>query len=145
MIAKHVPIRSLKKSDFANLANYITDQQSKIERVGYIAFNNCESVNLDMAISEILAVQQMNTRTQNDKTYHLIVSFRAGENPSKDILNDVEKTICKDLGFSKEDRCENIRRLFNVGRNFVEENTIVLMSVINPYVLVLAHTYVSDA
>lgn len=43
------------------------------------------------------------------------------------------KTICKDLGFSKEDRCENVRRLFNVGRNFVEENTIVLMSVINPY------------
>lgn len=43
------------------------------------------------------------------------------------------KTICKDLGFSKEDRCENVRRLFDVGRNFVADNTIVLMSVINPY------------
>lgn len=43
------------------------------------------------------------------------------------------KTICKDLGFSKEDRCENVRRLFNVGRNFVVSDTIVLMSVINPY------------
>ncbi|WP_343695202.1 adenylyl-sulfate kinase [Flavobacterium sp.] len=43
------------------------------------------------------------------------------------------KTVCKDLGFSKEDRCENVRRLFNIGKNFVEENTIVLMSVINPY------------
>lgn len=43
------------------------------------------------------------------------------------------KTICKDLGFSKEDRCENIRRLFDVGRDFVQANTIVLMSVINPY------------
>ncbi|MCP2027617.1 adenylylsulfate kinase [Flavobacterium sp. HSC-32F16] len=43
------------------------------------------------------------------------------------------KTICKDLGFSKEDRCENVRRLFNVGRNFIADNTIVLMSVINPY------------
>ncbi|MBS7233298.1 adenylyl-sulfate kinase [Flavobacterium psychroterrae] len=44
------------------------------------------------------------------------------------------KTICKDLGFSKEDRCENVRRLFNVGRNFIESDTkIVLMSVINPY------------
>lgn len=43
------------------------------------------------------------------------------------------KTICKDLGFSKEDRCENVRRLFNVGRDFVDANTIVLMSVINPY------------
>lgn len=43
------------------------------------------------------------------------------------------KTICKDLGFSKEDRCENVRRLFNVGQHFIKENTIVLMSVINPY------------
>jgi adenylylsulfate kinase len=43
------------------------------------------------------------------------------------------KTLCKDLGFSKEDRYENIRRLFNVGRDFVKLKTIVLMSVINPY------------
>jgi adenylylsulfate kinase len=43
------------------------------------------------------------------------------------------KTICKDLGFSREDRCENIRRLFNVGCDFVGAKTIVLMSVINPY------------
>lgn len=42
-------------------------------------------------------------------------------------------TICKDLGFSKEDRCENVRRLFKVGQNFVDSDTIVLMSVINPY------------
>ncbi|MEO7978195.1 adenylyl-sulfate kinase [Flavobacterium sp.] len=43
------------------------------------------------------------------------------------------KTISKDLGFSKDDRCENVRRLFNLGRDFIETNTIVLMSVINPY------------
>ncbi len=43
------------------------------------------------------------------------------------------QTICKDLGFSKEDRCENVRRLFNLGRNLIEEKKIVLMSVINPY------------
>lgn len=104
MIAKHVPINSLKKSDFANLVNYITDSQDKIDRVGQISFSNCHSNNLDMAINEILATQQMNTRTTKDKTYHLIVSFRAGENPSKDILNDVEKTICKDLGFAEHQR-----------------------------------------
>jgi adenylyl-sulfate kinase len=43
------------------------------------------------------------------------------------------KTICKDLGFSKEDRYQSIRRLFNVGQDFVQSNVIVLMSVINPY------------
>lgn len=43
------------------------------------------------------------------------------------------KTLCKDLGFSKEDRYENVRRLFNVGQNFVQSKVIVLLSVINPY------------
>lgn len=43
------------------------------------------------------------------------------------------KTLCKDLGFSRNDRCENVRRLFNVGRDFVKSKVIVLMSVINPY------------
>ena len=32
------------------------------------------------------------------------------------------QTICKDLGFSKEDRCENVRRLFNVGRSLIERD-----------------------
>lgn len=43
------------------------------------------------------------------------------------------KTVCKDLGFSKEDRYENVRRLFNIGRDFTASNYIVLMSVINPF------------
>ncbi|MEN2400648.1 adenylyl-sulfate kinase [Flavobacterium sp. MC2016-06] len=43
------------------------------------------------------------------------------------------KTLCKDLGFSKDDRCENVRRLFSVGKDFVQSEVIVLMSVINPY------------
>ncbi|MRX41462.1 adenylyl-sulfate kinase [Flavobacterium sp. LC2016-23] len=43
------------------------------------------------------------------------------------------KTLCKDLGFSKEDRYENVRRLFSVGQDFIQSKVIVLMSVINPY------------
>ncbi|MGI2002091.1 TraI/MobA(P) family conjugative relaxase [Shewanella frigidimarina] len=104
MIAKHIPIRSLKKSDFANLVNYITDSKNNIERVGNISFNNCNSSKLDIAITEILATQQMNTRAKSDKTYHLIVSFRQGENPSEDILKDVEENICNELGFSQHQR-----------------------------------------
>jgi hypothetical protein len=34
MIAKHVPMRSLGKSDFAGLVNYVTDAQSKDHRLG---------------------------------------------------------------------------------------------------------------
>jgi adenylylsulfate kinase len=43
------------------------------------------------------------------------------------------KTICKDLGFSKEDRCENIRRLGNVADSFVKNGTIAIIAAINPY------------
>lgn len=31
MIAKHVPMRSIKKSDFAELVKYITDEQGKTD------------------------------------------------------------------------------------------------------------------
>ena len=104
MIAKHIPIKSLKKSDFANLVNYLTDDQGKLERVGDISITNCYSGTVDAAITEVLAKQQLNTRTESDKTYHLVVSFRQGENPSKEVLSDIEKVICEDLGFGEHQR-----------------------------------------
>lgn len=104
MIAKHIPIRSLKKSDFANLVNYITDSQGNIERVGAVSFTNCHAANIDIALTEIIATQQMNTRSKSDKTFHLIVSFRPGENPSSTILKDVETSIAADLGFAEHQR-----------------------------------------
>ncbi len=41
--------------------------------------------------------------------------------------------LCMDLGFSKKDRLENIKRLFFVGKTLVKHDVIVLMSAINPY------------
>jgi adenylylsulfate kinase len=69
--------------------------------------------------------------TLAENVHHLLVA----EGHKVEVIDgDVyRKTICKDLGFTKQDRCENIRRLFNIGRDFVEADTIVLMSVINPY------------
>jgi adenylylsulfate kinase len=43
------------------------------------------------------------------------------------------QTLCKDLGFSKEDRCENIRRLGAVAYNISQQNTIAIIAAINPY------------
>ncbi|WP_281232238.1 adenylyl-sulfate kinase [Flavobacterium gelatinilyticum] len=69
--------------------------------------------------------------TLAEQVRHLLVQNNyAAEIVDGDVYR---KTICKDLGFSKEDRCENVRRLFDVGRNLIEEKKIVLMSVINPY------------
>ena len=41
--------------------------------------------------------------------------------------------LCADLGFSKADRLENIRRLGFVGLTLVKHEVIVIMAVINPY------------
>ena len=41
--------------------------------------------------------------------------------------------LCKDLGFSKADRLENIRRLGAVGLERMQNGVIALLAVINPY------------
>jgi len=43
------------------------------------------------------------------------------------------KTICKDLGFSKEDRMENIRRLGEVAWSFKGQADIIMIAAINPF------------
>ncbi|MFT2112499.1 TraI/MobA(P) family conjugative relaxase [Marinomonas sp. 2405UD68-3] len=104
MIAKHVPMRSLKKSDFSGLVKYITDEQSKTERLGLVNATNCEADTMQAVIGEVLATQQGNTRAKGDKTYHLIVSFPAGEKPEDDVLKAVEERICAGLGYAEHQR-----------------------------------------
>jgi len=43
------------------------------------------------------------------------------------------KTLCKDLGFTKEDRIENIRRLGELAHAFCQQNQVVIIAAINPY------------
>jgi adenylylsulfate kinase len=43
------------------------------------------------------------------------------------------QTLCKDLGFSKNDRCENIRRLGNLAFTFTQKGIIAIIAAINPY------------
>ncbi len=97
-------MRSLKKSDFAGLVKYITDEQSKTERLGLVNATNCEADTMQAVIGEVLATQQGNTRAKGDKTYHLIVSFPAGEKPEDDVLKAVEERICAGLGYADHQR-----------------------------------------
>ncbi|MCK9383710.1 MAG: relaxase/mobilization nuclease domain-containing protein [Nevskia sp.] len=97
-------MRSLGKSDFAGLVNYVTDAQSKDHRLGQVQITNCDAVSVQDAITEVLATQHTNTRAKGDKTYHLIVSFRAGEQPSADTLRAIEERICAGLGYGEHQR-----------------------------------------
>jgi len=104
MIAKHVPMRSLGKSDFAGLVNYVTDTQSKDHRLGQVQITNCDALSVQDAITEVLATQHTNMRAKGDKTYHLIVSFRVGEQPSANTLRAIEERICAGLGYGEHQR-----------------------------------------
>jgi bifunctional enzyme CysN/CysC len=45
----------------------------------------------------------------------------------------IRKCLCKDLGFTKQDRSENIRRISFVSQLLTRNGTVVLVSAISPY------------
>lgn len=45
----------------------------------------------------------------------------------------VRRGLCADLGFSPEDRAENVRRIGEVARLFADTGVVVLVAVIAPY------------
>ena len=47
--------------------------------------------------------------------------------------DDYRKMLCRDLGFSKADRCENIRRLGFVANKLAEHGIVAIICAINPY------------
>jgi Relaxase/Mobilisation nuclease domain len=51
--------------------------------------------------SEIAATQQLNARAKSDRTYHLLISLRAGENPDAKTLRAIEERFCKELGYAE--------------------------------------------
>jgi PAS domain-containing protein len=104
MIIKHVPMRTLRKSNVVSLVTYLTNTQGRQERVGEITVTNCHSDRHDAASLEMLNTQSLNTRAQSDKTYHLIVSFRPGERPSAETLRAIEARVCHRLGFGEHQR-----------------------------------------
>ncbi len=104
MIIKHVPMRTLRKSNVVSLVDYLTNTQGRQERVGEITVSNCHSDRPDAASLEMLNTQSLNTRAQSDKTYHLIVSFRPGERPSAETLRAIEARVCQRLGFGEHQR-----------------------------------------
>ena len=104
MIAKHIPMRAARKSSFANLEDYLTDDKKKQERLGVVTVTNCIQTESKAAVLEILAVQGMNTRATSDKTYHMVISFPPGENPSADELKAIEARICASLGYGDHQR-----------------------------------------
>ncbi len=104
MIAKAIPMKTAEKSHFAKLVTYITDSQDTPFRLGAVTITNCYSDEAEDAVLEVLNTQLQNRRATSDKTYHLIVSFRSGEEPPPETLRAIEEQLCTGLGFKGHQR-----------------------------------------
>ena len=104
MIAKIIPIKTVRKSNYSALIQYLTDPQGKSERISQIKVSNCYSDDQTAALIEIQNTQEMNTRAKSDKTCHLVLSFPEGERLSFANLNAIEERFCDALGFTGHQR-----------------------------------------
>lgn len=110
MIAKRVARRRDGKSSFGALIKYLQDDKGKTERVGDVTVTNCSSDDSKWAVFEIEATQDLNRRAKSDKTYHLVFSFREGEDVSPEVLRQIENELCKGLGFEEHQRISVVHR-----------------------------------
>ena len=104
MIAKAFRMRRRGTSSMRRLVEYITSEHGKKHRIGEIMIANCTYESPELAMREMLVTQARNNRATSDKTYHLLVSFRPGEDPTPDTLRKVESAVCRKLGFEEHQR-----------------------------------------
>jgi len=104
MIAKIIPIKSVRKSNFSALIQYLTNPQNKSDRISQIKVSNCYSDDQTAALIEIQNKQEMNKRAKSDKTCHLVLSFPEGERLSLADLNAIEERFSDVLGFNGHQR-----------------------------------------
>ena len=66
---------------------------------------------------------------------HYVKQRLAGKSLSVEIIDGdtYRKTLCADLGFSKADRCENIRRLGQAAYAFTGNRDVAIIAAINPF------------
>jgi hypothetical protein len=110
MISKKVAMKTPEESRFGKLVAYLLDPQGKKTRVGEVTITNCVSTDTTWAVREIAATQRLNTRAKSDRTYHLLVSLRAGENPDAQTLRVIEESFCTELGYAQDNNVFTHRR-----------------------------------
>jgi len=126
MIVKKVAAKKATKSSYKALANYILDLRNNMEKVETYYFSNCSYTEIDHNILEIENTQSLNQRVKQDKTYHLIVSFQENENPSDEIIQDIEKELLQSLGL------EDCQRLSVIHTNTNNKHIHVAVNLIDP-------------
>ncbi len=104
MIARSIPKRLSQASNFAALVRYISNAHGKEERVGVMTITNSPAQTAAELAQAVVLTQLQNGRARSDKTYHLLLSFPAGERPSPQVLAQIEQRMCDALGFGEHQR-----------------------------------------
>lgn len=121
--------------DWRKTVDYIIDRNNGSERVEAIRVTNCANEEPGLALAEIAAIQERNTGSKTDKTYHLIVSFPPGEKPTPAQLHDVEDSLCAAIGLAEHQRISAVHNdkehfHFHVAINKIHPTTL---RAITPY------------
>lgn len=105
MISRKVD-RKQENDNYRLLAFYVGAADHEEEKLLFRWHEGCASEEFDLAIREVEAVQDLNTRTTREKTYHMIVSFRPEDEPklTEDIFKDIERSFAEALGFEEHQR-----------------------------------------
>jgi Relaxase/Mobilisation nuclease domain len=115
--------------DCRRTADYILDRKGGGDRVDAIRVTHCHNDESDLALAEIAALQERDTTSKTDKTYHLIVSFPPGEKPTPAQLHDIEDTLCAAIGLAEHQRLSTVHNdkdhfHFHVAINKVHPTTL---------------------
>ncbi len=97
-------MRDASKGRVVRLVKYVSSDNGKPDRIGEIFITNCGAAEPYIASREMEATQALNTRSADDKTVHLSVSFPTGEKPSSEHLKQIEERIAKALGYEEYQR-----------------------------------------
>lgn len=105
MIIKKSIMKANNKSSYSRLAKYIMSEQTqgKIRNIAMWNSDGYDNEDTDLFLKDVKAVQDLNTLSKDDKTYHLIISFRENE-IEYDKLKDIEYDITNALGFGTHQR-----------------------------------------
>ena len=137
MIAKKIHCLP-ENNDFSRLANYITDAKRDGEKTLFTWIDGCmDNTDYQLALQEIKAVQELNTRTRKNKTYHLIVSFRPEDSHklTQEVLQHIEKTFAENLGL------DNHQRIVAVHKNTANIHMHMAYNLVHPTRLVMAQPF----
>ena len=101
MISKRIHCK-VENDNYGRLANYIADASHAGEKaLASWCAGTYSGDDYNLAIAEVLATQELNTRSTKEKTYHLVVSFRT-EDEGKLTLDEAAEELGLDLSATEK-------------------------------------------